>query len=152
MVTSRLWVEGIALKKKGYVIGAMLVFYVAVALPNWFYRPNPVIFVPVTFAAIALYLLYIDLITGGGWFLSFAFPVTGAVCLLVTAVVTLTRYIRKGRLYIFGGAVIALGAFMPLLEHLLQRCLDLRLKAGSHHGDIPVLGVAGHRKGGGGQQ
>lgn len=104
----------------GYVIGAMLVFYVAVALPNWFYRPNPVIFVPVTFAAIALYLLYIDLITGGGWFLSFAFPVTGAVCLLVTAVVTLTRYIRKGRLYIFGGAVIALGAFMPLLEHLLH--------------------------------
>lgn len=104
----------------GYVVGAMGVFYVAVAMPNWFYRPNPVIFVPVTFASVAAFLLYIDLHTAGNWFLSFALPVTGAVCAIVTAVTALTRYIRKGRLYIYGGAVIALGAMMPLMEYLLH--------------------------------
>ena len=67
-----------------------------------------------------MYLLYIDLKVDGGWFLPFALPVTAALCLIVTAVVTLTRYIRKGRLYIFGGAAIALGFFMPLLEYLLH--------------------------------
>lgn len=109
----------------GYVIGAMGVLYVMVGMPNWFYHPNPVIFVPSSFAAVAVYLLYIDLKVEGGWFLPFALPVTAALCLIVTAVVTLTRYIRKGRLYIFGGAAIMLGFFMPLLEYLLHLAFGL---------------------------
>ena len=109
----------------GYVIGAMGVIYVIVGLPNWFYHPNPVIFVPCGFAALALYLLYIDLKVDGGWFLPFALPVTAAVCIIVTAVVTLTRYIRKGRLYIFGGAAVAVGLFMHLLEYLLHETFGL---------------------------
>lgn len=103
----------------GYVSGALVVLYVAVVLPSWFRKPNPVIFVPCTFAAIGAYLLYINFATAGSWFLSFAFPVTGFVALVVTAVVTLLRYVRKGMLYIIGGAFIALGAFMPLMEFLL---------------------------------
>ena len=47
----------------GYVAGALVVGYVMFALPLWFKKPNPVIFVPCTFAATALYLLYINLIT-----------------------------------------------------------------------------------------
>ncbi len=104
----------------GYVIGALLLAYVLLVLPFWFTHPNPVIFVPVGFVAVGLYLLYIDLATGGGWFLSFAFPVTGGLMLIVTAVVTLTRYLRKGRLYIYGGAFVATGAFMLLVEFLLN--------------------------------
>lgn len=103
----------------GYVMGALVLGYVCVVLPFWFRHPNPVIFVPVDFAVLILYLLYISLSTGGGWFLSFAFPVAGGFGLIITAVVVLTRYIRKGRLFIFGGAAIALGAFMPLMEYLL---------------------------------
>ena len=103
----------------GYVVGALALCYTVVVLPLWFSRPNPVIFVPCDFAAAAGYLLYIDLITPGAWFLSFALPVTGGLCLIVTAVVTLLRYIRRGRLYVFGGALVALGAFMPLVEFLL---------------------------------
>lgn len=103
----------------GYVIGALLVTYVIMALPAWFRSPNPVIFVPCGFAAAGLYLLYIDLSTGGNWFLSFAFPVVGGIGLIVTAVVTLLRYVRRGKLFIFGGALIALGAFMLLMEFLL---------------------------------
>ena len=104
----------------GYVTGALLVAYVLLVLPTWFRRPNPVIFVPCGFGAVALYLLYISLATGGRWFLSFAFPVTGTLCLIVTAVVTLKRYLRRGHLYIYGGACLALGGSMLLLEHLLH--------------------------------
>lgn len=104
----------------GYVIGGLLLSYVVIMLPMWFKSPNPVIFVPCDFAAVGLYLLYINLAVEGQWFLSFAFPVTGFVGLIVTAVVTLMRYIRRGRLYIFGGAFIAFGVFMPVMELLLN--------------------------------
>lgn len=103
----------------GYVIGALLLGYVVVLLPWWFRKPNPVIFVPCNFVAIGLYLLYIDLTTGGNWFMSFAFPVVGGLGLIVTAVVTLLRYVRRGQLYIFGGASMAMGAMMLLMEFLI---------------------------------
>ena len=102
----------------GYVIGSLVVLYVAVILPLWFRKPNPVIFVPCSFAALGLFLLYISLFTGGGWFLRFALPVTGGVCLIVTTVVTLFRYLKKGKLYVLGGALIALGGFTLLTEGL----------------------------------
>lgn len=104
----------------GYVAGALVLGYVVMILPMWFRKPNPVIFVPVDFAVTGGYLLYIDLVTRGGWFLSFAFPVVGAMGLIVTAVVTLCRYLRKGRLFVFGGAFVALGIFMPVMEFLLN--------------------------------
>lgn len=107
-----------AITWSGYVIGALLVTYVIMVLPYWFRRPNPVIFVPCGFAAAGAFLLYISLATGGGWFLSFAFPITGGVALIVTAVVTLLKYVRRGQLYIFGGAIIALGGMTVLAEFL----------------------------------
>lgn len=103
----------------GFVAGALVVSYVMLVLPYWFRNPNPVIFVPCSFAAIALFVLYIELATGGKWFLSFAFPVIGFFGLIITAVVTLLRYVRRGALYILGGAFVALGLFMPLMEFLI---------------------------------
>lgn len=47
----------------GYASGGVALLYVLVALPLWFRRPNPVIFVPIDFAAIGLYLLYINFAT-----------------------------------------------------------------------------------------
>ncbi|MBQ5590201.1 MAG: hypothetical protein IIU65_00805 [Clostridia bacterium] len=104
----------------GYVAGALIVSYIAFALPLWFKKPNPVIFVPCDFVATALYLLYINLITNGNWFMSFAFPVVGGLCLITCTVVTLMYYLRQGRLYVLGGAFIALGAFMLLIEFLIK--------------------------------
>ena len=109
----------------GFAAGAMVVGYVAFALPLWFKRPNPVIFVPCTFAALAAYLFYIDLVTKGGWFLSFALPVVAGVCLIAATVVTLLRYLRRGRLYIWGGAFIASGALMLLVEFLMEITFEL---------------------------
>ena len=70
----------------------------------------------------------IDLAVGGQWFLSFAFPVVGFTGLVVTAVVTLTRYIRRGWLYIFGGAAIAMGLFMPVMELLMNLTFQWPMK------------------------
>lgn len=103
-----------------YAAGALVLVYVLFALPRWFRSPNPVIFVPCDFAAAALYLLLIDLLAEGHWYLSFALPMTGSICLIVTTVVVLMRYLRKGRLYIFGGAFIAMGGVSLLMECLLS--------------------------------
>lgn len=100
--------------------GAVGLLYIALILPFWFRKPNPVIFVPCGFAATAAYLLYIDLATGGNWFLSFAFPVTGGVCLVITTLLTLLRYVRRGRLFIYGGCIMGFGALMILVEFLMH--------------------------------
>ncbi len=104
----------------GYVVGALVMSYVILVLPMWFHEPNPVVFIPCDFTAVGLYVLYINLATGGHWFLSFAFPVIGGIGLIVTAVVALLKYLRRGSLYIIGGAMIALGLFSVLTEFLLM--------------------------------
>lgn len=109
----------------GYAFGAIALVYVIAILPMWFKMPNPVIFLPIDFAALLLYLLYIDLFTDGGWFLGFAFPTVGALAVIFCAVVTLLKYIHHGRLYIFGGASIALGAALMLAEFLMDSTFDM---------------------------
>lgn len=109
----------------GYASGGILLLYVLTVLPLWFKRPNPVVFVPVDFAAIGVYLLYVDLATRGGWFFSFALPVTGAAMVLVTAVVTLLRYVPSGALYTLGGGLILAGGFNVLVEFLLNLTFHL---------------------------
>ena len=102
----------------GLVMGAILTGYVICILPTWFHNPNPVIFVPCGFAAIELYLLYINFFVGGDWFLSFAFPLAGGVGLIVTAMAALLRYVRRGKLYIFGGAAMALEFLVNYTFHV----------------------------------
>ena len=104
----------------GYAVGAVILLYTLVVLPLWSRHPNPVIFIPIDFAMTALYLLYINCATGGHWFLSFALPVTAAAGLILTAAVTLLKYVRKGYLFIFGGTIILSGAYTVLVEFLLN--------------------------------
>ncbi len=103
----------------GFAAGGILLGYIIFALPLWFKKPNPVIFIPCDFAASALYLLYIDIAVGGGWFLKFAFPVIGVLCFIISACVTLCYYIKRGHLYIWGGTFIAMGAYMLFIEFFL---------------------------------
>ncbi len=100
----------------GYAMLGIALFYCITALPLWFRRPNPLVFLAIDHAVLGGYLLYICLKTGGHWFLSFAFPVTGISCLLLCGLVALLRYVRGGRYYIFGGAIIAVGCSMMLVE------------------------------------
>ena len=104
----------------GYVVGGLLLGYILSVLPFWFRHPNPVIFVPIDFAAAILYLLYICLATHGKWFLSLAFPIAGIAGLLITAVVTLCHYLKRGKLFVFGGFFIGLGVYSVLIEIFIK--------------------------------
>ena len=108
----------------GYVMGALGLGYVIFVLPGWFRNPNPAALVFCDFLAIDLYLMYINYAVDGRWFLGFCFPLVSAVGLIVTAVVLLMQRFSRYGLYIFGGAAVALGAFMPLLEHLINLTFD----------------------------
>ncbi len=110
----------------GYAAGGILLAYVAAVLPCWFKHPNPVIFVPCDFVGALGLLLYINLRTGGNWFISFALPVTASLCAIVSAMVALLRYLRRGRLYTVGGGLIALGVWTALLEYLLRTALEAK--------------------------
>ena len=109
----------------GFAVGGLVLLYILAALPMWFKRPDPVIFVPVDFAAIALFLLYVNYATGGHWYLSFALPVTGAAALLVCAMVTLLKCLPGAALYICGGALILSGGLAVLVEFLLNLTFGL---------------------------
>lgn len=109
----------------GIVSGAIALAYVLTVLPTWFSNPNPVVFTCCNFVAIGLYLWYVNLSTTGGWFLSFAFPVTGCVAAIVITVTALLHYVKRGKLFIFGGAFILFGMFMPLLELLICITFDI---------------------------
>ena len=108
-----------------YVLGALVIGYTVFALPLWFEKPNPVIFTPCVVAETIGYLLYINCVNGGGWFLSFAFPVAGGFGLIATAVVALLYYVRKGKLYIWGGAFILTGGFIMLIEFFMSITFDI---------------------------
>ncbi len=109
-----------------YATGGLLLAYVITILPSWFPHPNPVIFVPCDFAAVALYLLFVDLMTHGGWFLSFAFPVVGMFAVIITAVIALCRYVKRGYFYILGGAFIACGGALLMLEFFTNLTFTLK--------------------------
>lgn len=104
----------------GYVVGGLILAYIPLVLPHWFKKPNPVIFIPVFFAAVVLFLLYVDIATGDEWFLSFAFPAVGAIGIIITAIVAVIKYVKKGYWYIAGGSVLALGGYTCLIEFLLH--------------------------------
>ncbi|MCR5122082.1 MAG: hypothetical protein K6B74_06645 [Ruminococcus sp.] len=112
----------------GVVMGAIGLAYVITVLPFWFKSPNPVVFVPIDFAACGLFLFYLNLCTGGNWFLKFALPTVGMVCVITTAVITLCRYLRRGYLFIFGGATILSGISVLVMEWLLNQTFGLHNK------------------------
>ncbi|MBQ8174335.1 MAG: hypothetical protein IJ009_02920 [Clostridia bacterium] len=109
----------------GYVAGGVVLFYLFFILPSWFKHPLPTVFVPCDFAAILLFLLYVDLQTDGGWFLPFALPVAGVLGLIVTALATLLFHLRHGYLYVWGGGLIALGAWTVLIEMMIGVAFDV---------------------------
>ena len=100
----------------GYVLMSSALAWVTLLFPLLFRRFRPMIFLPVDFACLAGFLLYICLKTRGNWFLSFAFPVTAIVCVLTLTGVVIFRYIRQGRLRLLGLYLALIGASFILIE------------------------------------
>ena len=100
----------------GIVLMSLALVWIVVILPAMFPRWRPMIFLPVDFAALAGFLLYVCVKTGGNWFLSFAFPVTGITAAVTLTGVALTRYMTQGRLRMMSLLVIFIGLSFMLIE------------------------------------
>lgn len=100
----------------GYVLMSIALVWIWVFLPGLFPRWKPMLFLPIDFACAAGFLLYICAKTGGNWFLSFAFPVTGITALMTLTGVALMRYLTQGRLRLMSLLVIAIGLSFMLIE------------------------------------
>ena len=114
-----------AITWSGYAAGGVCLAYILSVLPLWFSGANPVIFAPVDFAAIALFLFYINFATSGAWFVGFALPIIGYFVIIATAIAAIFRYVKKGYLYLFGSVCISIGGFMVLLEYLIYHTFGL---------------------------
>ena len=110
------------------VVGGLLLVYILLVLPAWFRNPSPAIFVPCDFLAIALLLLYINVRFGGDWYLTFALPVTVGAGIVCSSVSILAYYLKRGRLYIAAGALIATGAYSIFIEICLHAAFAIHDK------------------------
>lgn len=104
----------------GYALGGIAVAYLVLAFPVWFKKRHPIILLPCDFAASILYVWYISYATGGEWFWTFALPVALGVAVILCGTVTLLRSLKRGKLYVLGGAIILFGGWMVLMEWLME--------------------------------
>ena len=100
----------------GYVMMGIGLAWVWLVFPFFFRRWRPMIFVPVDFACLAGFLLYVCVKNRGNWFLPFAFPVTMIAGILTVLGIALFRYIRQGRLRLLAVLLILIGASFMLVE------------------------------------
>lgn len=103
-----------------YPVGALTLLYIVFVLPLWFKKPKKIILVAFDFISLALYLLWINSIVGGNWFLTFALPATAGLGVIVVTLVALLTYLKNVKLFIIGGSFISLGLYTILLEYLIN--------------------------------
>ena len=113
-----------------YAVAALGLAYVIFVLPSWFRQPSVAVFVPIDFLAAALFVLVLALKLKADWYFSFALPIIAFFALVISAIVILSYYLRQGYLYIWGGALVLFGVFMPVLEYLLH--LNFAIRGGFH--------------------
>lgn len=109
-----------------YVIAGIISSFVVFILPMWFRKPYVLVFLPIDFAVALLLLLFINLISRGSWFLSFAFPVTAMYGIIFTAFAVLFKF-TNGRLFLLGGGSIVIGCSTMLVEFLLHITFGLKM-------------------------
>ena len=100
----------------GYAMLGCALAWIILILPRWFRRPNPTVLLVIDFAAVGGFLLYVCQKTGGHWFLSFAFPLVGLLCILSVVCSVLLRRLRRGRLFVVAGLFLSLGGVCMLIE------------------------------------
>lgn len=100
----------------GYVLLGLALAWIVLILPLWFRRWHPFVFLSVDIAAICGFLVYVNGVTGGHWFLPFAFPVTMLMGALLLAAVALFRRVQRGRLRLTAVLIICVGLSCMLIE------------------------------------
>ena len=104
-----------------YVVGAMALLYIIVAVPFYFKRYHTVIFLSVNCAAVLLYLLFIERMNAGSWFMHIGMPITiaASVCIIVLALL-FTKRKRSGFFSKAAFVLLALGIFVLGVEFILS--------------------------------
>lgn len=104
----------------GYAAGAIALLYVVILLPMWFRAAQSRHICAGRFHRGGTVPALYQLCHRRALVLVFAFPVTGAIGLLISAAVALTHYLRGGYLYIYGGMLILGGGLAVLIEFLIN--------------------------------
>lgn len=100
----------------GVVSFSVILAYILFVLPFWFERPFLPLFSVIDHAAICLFLAYVCRWTNGHWFTEFALPLVVMSGILVTYLICVLKYVRKGKIFYYGGFLILLGVGLSLLE------------------------------------
>ena len=102
-----------------FVVGAGAMIFVWVILPLFSRRFHLLTFIAADGAAIILYLLLIEQITGGGWFLRLGFPIVLALTLMLMVLIFFARR-RTGRRGLIRAAMalITVGIYSIAVEIL----------------------------------
>ncbi|MBR2498973.1 MAG: hypothetical protein IKB67_04615, partial [Clostridia bacterium] len=98
-----------------------------------------VIFLPCDFVACGVYLFFINFLTKGNWFLTFALPVLAGVMLITCVLLVLLKYLKKGKLYVVGGSIIGIGGLFVLIENLMVLTFDIAFTGWSYY---PLISLA----------
>lgn len=103
-----------------YVIGAVVVAYIMVLLPFFFKKYHAVIFLGADCAAILLYLLFIERVNGGRWFLGLGLPLTVAASVCVLVLALLFTKAQMSPIVKSAAVMIAIGLFVVCAEVVLS--------------------------------
>lgn len=122
-----------------YAVSALALAYVIFVLPSWFRHPSVAVFVPTDCGAVAIFVGILAAVMRADWYFSFALPVIAFLTLIVSGVSILSYYLRRGYLYIWGGASILLGVFLPILELLLH--LNFKIEGNFHWSFYPCTAL-----------
>lgn len=103
-----------------YVLGSVALVYIFVLLPLFFKKYHSVIFLSSDCAAVLLFLLFIERVNGGNWFLGLGLPITVAagVCIILLTVFFKRKHISV--LVKSGAVLIAIGLFVVCLEVIIR--------------------------------
>lgn len=114
-------VSGDGISWSAYVVGAVALLFIFVVFPFYFKKYNTVIFLSVDCAVIMLYLLFIERMNGGHWFVGTGLPITAIASV---GVIVLALLFKKKKRFSFlqktAFIMIAAGIFVVCLEQVIS--------------------------------
>lgn len=109
----------------GYVIGSFALLYIFAVLPIAL-KMNPVVALSVDGLGVLAFLYFIEQVTGGGWFLKFALPVTLFLTAATALITFLALYTKIPGLIVTALIFIFVGVFCFFLEVMINTAFQVR--------------------------
>jgi hypothetical protein len=111
--------DGGGLSWSAYTVGAMALLFIFIVFPFYFKRYHTVIFLSANCAAVLLYLLFIEKMNGGHWFLGIGMPITVAASI---GIIILALLFTRGMTLLKKSASVffAVGLFVLVVEVIIR--------------------------------